>query len=35
VVKVLQQQNSNTPESPLLKRGGVGRSSSTNLTPYK
>ena len=35
VVKVLQQHNSNTPESPLLKRGGIGRSSSTNLTPYK
>ena len=36
VVKVLQQHNSNTPEgSPLLKRGGIGRNSSTNLTPYK
>ena len=33
--KVLQQHNANTPESPLLKRGGVGRNSSTNLTPYK
>ena len=33
--KVLQQHNTNTPESPVLKRGGVGRNSSTNLTPYK
>ena len=35
VVKVLQHHNSNTPESPLLKRSGLGRNSSTNLTPYK
>ncbi len=35
VAKVLQQHNSNTPESPLLKRSGLGRNSSTNLTPYK
>ena len=34
-VKVLQQHNTNTPESPMLKRSAVGRNSSTNLTPYK
>ena len=34
--KVLQNHNSNTPESPMpLKRNGLGRNSSTNLTPYK